>query len=92
MPAGAFDPLYRKHLEVSSGELPVLPLSIYGAVAMAHAPDTPEGESAASQFFVYKYVRQNSGLAGLSFDEGSFGVFGYVTEVSLGLLYILSRV
>ncbi|KAK9808478.1 hypothetical protein WJX73_010340 [Symbiochloris irregularis] len=79
MPAGAFDPLYRTHLDVNSGELPVLPLSIYGAVAMSHAPDSPDDDSAASQFFLYKYVRQNSGLAGLSFDEGNFAVCGYVT-------------
>ena len=30
--------------------------------------------------------RQSSGLAGLSFDEGEFGVFGYVTQVSVGAL------
>lgn len=81
MAAGAFDPLYRTHLDVNSGELPVLPLSIYGAVAMSHAPDTPDDDSAASQFFLYKFVRQNSGLAGLSFDEGQFAVCGYVTGV-----------
>ena len=82
MASGAFDPLYRTHLDVNSGELPVLPLSIYGAVAMSHAPDTPDDDSAASQFFLYKFVRQNSGLAGLSFDEGNFAVCGYVTGVS----------
>lgn len=26
------------------------------------------------------FDRQSSGLAGLSFDEGEFGVFGYVTK------------
>lgn len=31
LPAGDFEPLYRLPLDVRSGELPVLPLSIYGA-------------------------------------------------------------
>lgn len=83
MPAGSFDPLYHTHLDVSSGELPVLPLSIYGALAMAHPPDGLDGDSSASEFFFYKFAPQSSGLAGLSFDEGNFGVFGYVTQVRL---------
>lgn len=82
MPAGSFDPLYHTHLDVSSGELPVLPLSIYGALAMAHPPDGLDGDSSASEFFFYKFAPQSSGLAGLSFDEGNFGVFGYVTQGS----------
>ena len=36
LPLGEFDPVYRSQLDVQHGELPVLPLSIYGAVAMAH--------------------------------------------------------
>ncbi|EFN58901.1 hypothetical protein CHLNCDRAFT_140837 [Chlorella variabilis] len=70
--AGDFEPVYRSTLDVRSGELPVLPLSIYGAgkllqaVAMAHLPD-----SSGSGY---------AGLAGLSFDEGEFGVCGYVTK------------
>ena len=32
LPLGEFDPVYRSTLDVQSGELPVLPLSIYGAV------------------------------------------------------------
>jgi hypothetical protein len=31
LPVGDFEPLYRTVLDVQSGELPVLPLSIYGA-------------------------------------------------------------
>ena len=30
----------------------------------------------AAQWFIFKYDKQASGLAGLAFDEGSFGVFG----------------
>jgi hypothetical protein len=32
LPLGEFDPVYRSTLDVQSGELPVLPLSIYGSV------------------------------------------------------------
>lgn len=32
LPLGEFDPVYRSTLEVQAGELPVLPLSIYGSV------------------------------------------------------------
>ena len=38
LPVGEFDPVYRVPLDVRSGELPVLPLSITGAVTMAHVP------------------------------------------------------
>ena len=48
---------------------------------MAHAPDADEGFAAADEFFIYKYDRAASGLAGLSFDEGTFGVFGYIAKV-----------
>jgi hypothetical protein len=61
----------------------VLPLSIYGAVAMAHGQTADDGYAAADEFFIYKFDRGSSGLAGLSFDEGTFGVFGYVTKVGL---------
>ncbi len=33
LPLGEFDPVYRSTLDVQNGELPVLPLSIYGAVS-----------------------------------------------------------
>lgn len=79
MPTGEFQPLYRTTLNVQDGELPVLPLSVYGAVAMAHSP-TSEDFSAPSQFFFYLYDKRSAGLGGLSFDEGHFSVFGYVTN------------
>ena len=79
LPSGEFQPLYRTTLNVQDGELPVLPLSVYGAVAMAHNP-TSEDFSSPSQFFFYLYDKRNSGLGGLSFEEGQFSVFGYVTK------------
>ncbi|CAM6034477.1 unnamed protein product [Sphagnum compactum] len=79
LPSGEFQPLYRTTLNVQDGELPILPLSVYGAVAMAHNP-TSEDFSAPSQFFFYLYDRRSSGLGGLSFEEGQFSVFGYVTK------------
>jgi cyclophilin family peptidyl-prolyl cis-trans isomerase len=79
LPAGEFAPVYRLPLDVQGGELPVLPLSISGAVAMTHVPGTDSVVS-GSEWFVYKFDKQQAGLAGLSFDEGTFGVFGYVTK------------
>ncbi|KAG2496893.1 hypothetical protein HYH03_004901 [Edaphochlamys debaryana] len=79
LPAGEFEPLYRIPLDVQSGELPVLPLSISGAVTFAHLPDT-DAYLSGTDWFVYKFDKQQAGLAGLAFDEGTFGVFGYVTE------------
>ncbi|KAI9186662.1 hypothetical protein LWI28_019651 [Acer negundo] len=78
MPSGQFEPLYRTTLSVQDGELPILPLSVYGAVAMAHSEDS-EDYSAPYQFFFYLYDKRNAGLGGLSFDEGQFSVFGYTT-------------
>ncbi|XP_010545802.1 PREDICTED: peptidyl-prolyl cis-trans isomerase CYP37, chloroplastic [Tarenaya hassleriana] len=78
MPSGQFEPLYRTPLSVQDGELPVLPLSVYGAVAMAHSEGSDE-YSSPYQFFFYLYDKRNSGLGGLSFDEGQFSVFGYTT-------------
>ncbi|XP_074311059.1 peptidyl-prolyl cis-trans isomerase CYP37, chloroplastic isoform X2 [Silene latifolia] len=78
MPAGQFEPLYKTKLSVQDGELPVLPLSVYGAVAMAHS-EASEELSSPNQFFFYLYDKRNAGLGGLSFDEGQFSVFGYTT-------------
>ncbi|XP_057797289.1 peptidyl-prolyl cis-trans isomerase CYP37, chloroplastic [Salvia miltiorrhiza] len=78
MPSGQFEPLYKTTLSVQDGELPVLPLSVYGAVVMAHNPDSEE-YSSPNQFFFYLYDKRNAGLGGLSFDEGQFSVFGYTT-------------
>jgi hypothetical protein len=64
---------------VQSGELPVLPLSISGAVSMTHVPDSDVLLS-GDEWFIFKFDRQQAGLAGLSFDEGRFGVFAYVTS------------
>lgn len=54
-------------------------------VAMAHASSDeapiPDGYSAADEFFIYKFSKEQAGLSGLAFDEGIFGVCGYVTEV-----------
>ncbi|VFQ72061.1 unnamed protein product [Cuscuta campestris] len=78
MPTGQFEPIYRTTLSVQDGELPVLPLSVYGAVAMAHS-DVSHKFSSPSQFFFYLYDKRNSGLGGISFEEGQFSVFGYTT-------------
>ncbi|KAM0898615.1 hypothetical protein ACQ4PT_021786 [Festuca glaucescens] len=78
MPAGQFEPLYRSPLSIQDGELPVLPMSVYGSVAMAHSEDSEE-YSSPTQFFFYLYDKRNSGLGGISFDEGQFSVFGYAT-------------
>jgi len=74
----AFDPLYRAPLDVQSGEaIPTIPLSINGSVAMAKSTD---GQSDKEQFFVYLFDKRSAGLGGLSFEEGEFSVFGYVTK------------
>ncbi|XP_024018633.1 peptidyl-prolyl cis-trans isomerase CYP37, chloroplastic isoform X1 [Morus notabilis] len=78
MPFGQFEPLYKTTLSVQDGELPVLPLSVYGAVVMAHS-EVSEEYSSPNQFFFYLYDKRNAGLGGLSFDEGQFSVFGYTT-------------
>eukprot|EP00891_Asterochloris_glomerata_P000278 jgi/Astpho2/278/Aster-02168 len=74
---GHFD--FKLTLAPAAGELPTLPLSIYGSLAMGHAPNGEDGSQSAEEWFIYKFDRGSSGLAGLSFDEGEFGVFGYVT-------------
>lgn len=56
-------------LETQQGELAVLPLSIKGACAMASLPDV-DGYMSGDEFFVYLFDPQQSGLSGLSFDEG----------------------
>ena len=74
----AFEPLYRVPLDVQSGEaIPTIPLSINGSVAMAKSND---GQSDKEQFFIYLFDKRSAGLGGLSFEEGEFSVFGYVTK------------
>ncbi|KAK2639167.1 hypothetical protein Ddye_026962 [Dipteronia dyeriana] len=63
MSSSEFEPLYR-----TDGELPVLPLSVYGVVVYS----TPY------QFFFYLYDKRNAGIRGLSFDDEQFSVFGYI--------------
>ena len=78
MARGDFEPRYRAPLDVAGGELPVLPLSVYGAVALGHGP--APGTSSPSDFFLFEFDRQRAGgLGGLSFDEGEYAVVGYVT-------------
>jgi cyclophilin family peptidyl-prolyl cis-trans isomerase len=79
LPLGEFEPIYRLPLDVQGGELPVLPLSISGALAMAHIPGSDSFVS-GEEWFIYRYDKAASGLGGLAFDEGTFGVFGYITK------------
>ena len=79
LPLGEFEPIYRLPLDVQGGELPVLPLSISGSLAMAHLPGSDSFVS-GEEWFIYRYDKAASGLGGLAFDEGSFGVFGYITK------------
>ena len=81
LPLGEFEPIYRLPLDIQGGELPVLPLSISGALAMAHIPSSDSFVS-GDEWFVYRYDKAASGLGGLAFDEGTFGVFGYVVKGS----------
>eukprot|EP00239_Pterosperma_sp_CCMP1384_P009951 CAMPEP_0197863506 /NCGR_PEP_ID=MMETSP1438-20131217/40995_1 /TAXON_ID=1461541 /ORGANISM="Pterosperma sp., Strain CCMP1384" /LENGTH=383 /DNA_ID=CAMNT_0043481423 /DNA_START=257 /DNA_END=1408 /DNA_ORIENTATION=- len=77
LPAGDFNPLYNTYLDIQGGEMPTLPLSVYGALAMGHG-DNSDSDPMTS--FFYLFDNRASGLGGLSFDEGTFAVFGYVTE------------
>lgn len=43
---------------VKDGELPVLPLSVYGSVVMAHS-EVSEEYSSQNQFFFYLYDKRN---------------------------------
>jgi cyclophilin family peptidyl-prolyl cis-trans isomerase len=76
---GEYEPRYRAPLDVlGSGELPVLPLSVYGAVAMARGSEG--NDSDAGSFFFFRFARATAGLGGQAFEEGAFSVCGYVTE------------
>mmetsp|Transcript_24835 Transcript_24835/g.41499 ORF Transcript_24835/g.41499 Transcript_24835/m.41499 type:complete len:455 (+) Transcript_24835:121-1485(+) len=77
-PADSFEPQYRLPLDISGGEYPGLPMSLFGSVAMTHQEDSFDSDPA--KFFFYLFDKANSGLGGLSFDEGTFAVFGYVTD------------
>jgi Cyclophilin type peptidyl-prolyl cis-trans isomerase/CLD len=77
---GDFEPRWRSPLDVfdGGGELPVLPLSVYGAVAASRGPQAAESDG--SGLFLFRFHKQEAGLGGLSFSEGEFSVAGYVTE------------
>lgn len=91
LPAGAFEPLYRSPLDVAGGELPLLPLSVYGSLAASRPAGAPPSEASASEFFIFLYSRQQAGLGGLSFEEGEFSVFGYATGNAALLLPQISQ-
>jgi cyclophilin family peptidyl-prolyl cis-trans isomerase len=42
--------------------------------------DEVDGFMSGEEFFIYKFDSTQAGLGGLSFDEGEFAVFGYVTS------------
>jgi peptidylprolyl isomerase len=58
-------------------DLPVLPFSAFGTVAMARAEAEPD--SASSQFFFFLFEPELT-PAGLNLLDGRYAVFGYVTE------------
>lgn len=73
---GEYEPRYRVPLDaLGGGEMPVLPISVYGAVAALRGGDGGN-DSSPGGFFFFLYDRRTSGLGGLSFDEGQFSVFG----------------
>ncbi len=58
-------------------DLPTLPFSAYGALAMARPGDDPNGGS--SQFFFFLFEPELT-PAGLNLLDGRYSVFGYVVE------------
>lgn len=58
-------------------DLPVLPFSAFGAVAMARAEAEPD--SGSSQFFFFLFEPELT-PAGLNLLDGRYAVFGYVIE------------
>jgi len=58
-------------------DLPVLPFSAYGALALARPGDDPNGGS--SQFFFFLFEPELT-PAGLNLLDGRYAIFGYVTE------------
>jgi len=76
---GEFEPRYKSTIDVQEGDIPGLPLSVYGALAVPSDARTP-GYSDDNSFFFYLFDPQDAGLGGASFDEGQYSVFGYVTD------------
>ena len=78
-PVDDYEPRYRSPLNVMGAEeLPTLPMSVNGALAMARGAE--DGTADATRFFVYKFDKRSAGLGGLAFEEGEFSVFGYVVN------------
>eukprot|EP00747_Dinoflagellata_sp_TGD_P179985 gnl/TRDRNA2_/TRDRNA2_31694_c1_seq1.p1 gnl/TRDRNA2_/TRDRNA2_31694_c1~~gnl/TRDRNA2_/TRDRNA2_31694_c1_seq1.p1 ORF type:complete len:476 (+),score=59.12 gnl/TRDRNA2_/TRDRNA2_31694_c1_seq1:149-1429(+) len=76
-PVDDIEPRYKAPLDVQSGEeIPTIPLSVPGAIAMSRSQQA--GLSDPYTFFFYLFDRQSAGLGGVSFDEGEFSVLGYV--------------
>lgn len=76
---GDKEPTYGITLEQAGRytDLPVLPFSAYGAVAMARPENEVNGGS--SQFFFFLYEPELT-PAGRNLLDGRYSVFGYVTE------------
>jgi len=76
---GDTEPTYGITLEDAGRykELPVLPFSAFGAMAMARPGEDPNGGS--SQFFFFLFEPELT-PAGLNLLDGRYSVFGYVTE------------
>lgn len=68
---------------MKDGELPVLPLSVYGAVVMAHNPDSEE-YSSPNQFFFYLYDKRN--VSSMNFIK--FLIYLFVKQNQIKLLYV----
>ena len=58
LPLGEFDPVYRSTLDVQNGELPVLPLSIYGAVRV-DSLSFPSSESACLTLCTWEQAKRD---------------------------------
>lgn len=76
---GDKEPIYGTTLEQAGlyTEMPVLPFSAYGAVAMAR-PET-EVNGGSSQFFFFLFEPELT-PAGRNLLDGRYSVFGYVTQ------------
>jgi peptidylprolyl isomerase len=76
---GDKEPTYSITLEDAGRyrDLPVLPFSAFGAVAMAR--EEAEPDSGSSQFFFFLFEPELT-PAGLNLLDGRYAVFGYVTE------------
>lgn len=76
---GDSEPTYGITLEDAGRylELPALPFSAYGALAMARPGDDPNGGS--SQFFFFLFERELT-PPGFNLLDGRYSVFGYVVE------------